>query len=1421
MLSFAAPAFLALAALIGVILLLHSQRERRRVVGSLHLWQRLQLPAGSRRSRRHLPPLSPELILQIAAVLALALALAQPYWSATRPPDHLVVVLDASGTMALPDGDDTRFATATARLTEILGSRDRVGPERVSLLVAGVFPRLEAARWPWQEEVLGGVLARLHPTDGPADWEAAAAVLSSLLRADEATSVLLLSHDRAPEALREAAAPADLIEVQVGTPLPQMQIRAEVIPEEPGDGRWRVEGSVDFGGGLAEAEIEIGYAATAADAPLPWVRLPLTADAAGEASFSQQVSLPGPGILSVAPASAEAAWSNTARFVLADEPPAVDVLYIGEGGQPLLTALQAIDGIDIYQADALPEDVTRFGLVVLDDVIVPRVPETNTVWIGTARVDGMPEPPPLPEPDPDTWDGRHPLSRDMDWSALRIGAARALTAEPLAETILGSQGLPLIEVGSSQHGRSVHLAFDPTDSNWPDQSSLALFAAGLVEWLGLRPGMLAPACEVGTRCMLDARLAGTLLTPVAPADAPTVRLGDPVEFNPEVAGLFRLDGDEAGRYLAVNAAPGLLDLPDAGSEPPLAASVLARSWSVWLLVFAAGCLAAEGIISARRKGRFALPAPLALGATALALAAVINLPIPATQAREAVMLILPPALGGAGERSADPRTEPLAEARPGVIVADGSVGVLADPDSDPAAIPPAGPGPIPHGRAMMELAAAMIPEGQAGRIVLGADLAVTPGALATPLRNDIVVERLPDAGPVGGEVLVRGIELPRQVIAGDAIPLVGLVHAQGPTDAELRILRDGEPIATQEVALAAGHNRIETTLPELAPGETLVEMEVVAPADTFAENNRAGRIVTALPARPVAILAPDPEHAAAFAAMLEREGLEAVVLPPSAAPQYQREWLDYGGVVLLDMPAIALSVRQHGLIETAVAEHGLGLLILGGPNSFGPGGYFETALERLSPLSSRIPRDAPEVAMVFVLDRSGSMQQPVGDGNRLDVAKRATLAAVELLNPASQVGIVVFDAEATTILPLGPLELDQTRRALESVDPGGGTAIYPGLVEALAMLEGVEAPARHVVVMTDGLSQPGDFPGILSAMRAEGITASAVAIGQGSDRNTVEAIAALGGGSSHATSDFEALPSILSQEAMLLSAPIEEIRSQPRWIDPDAAFLRGLPNPMPPVDGFVLTTPKPQARIAMVTPDSEERDMPLLGWWRYGNGAVVALSTEATGPWTRNWHALESYAGMWGRMLREFQPATPGPGLHLTADGDGEALQVTLTAFDESGAPQTGMAITAVVSVPGSEAPVRARMREERAGFYRAGIALGAPGRYDVTVAGADAATEVGAAFHHSYPVQYDLAHPGGGAARLVAATGGAQRDAAEIRAASAGINWIWRGGWPAWALLALGVFMAELVRRYAGFSLRPRPRGAAAPSTERQGASL
>src|SRR5690606_10515291 len=150
---------------------------------------------------------------------------------------------------------------------------------------------------------------------------------------------------------------------------------------------------------------------------------------------------------------------------------------------------------------------------------------------------------------------------------------------------------------------------------------------------------------------------------------------------------------------------------------------------------------------------------------------------------------------------------------------------------------------------------------------------------------------------------------------------------------------------------------------------------------------------------------------------LERRGFQLEGKPPHAAGSRPEAYLGNDAVVLMDVAAIDLARAQQDALDAWVREHGGGLALLGGERSFGPGGYLETPLDSLSPLSSKVSRDAPAVAMLFVLDRSGSMQQVVDGVSRLDIAKEATLAANELLGEGSEIAIVVFDEEARVLLP--------------------------------------------------------------------------------------------------------------------------------------------------------------------------------------------------------------------------------------------------------------------------------------------------------------------------------------------------------------------------------------------------------------------
>jgi hypothetical protein len=141
-LSFLAPGFLWVLTAVPLVIALHflNNRRRQQTVSALFLWRAASEQVQVR--RRFAPAWL--LLLQLLAVTLLALALAQPVLGGAGRPD-LVIVIDASASMAARDSDGLRMDKARARARELIA-----GSGRVALIRAGsdatVLAGLSAAR---------------------------------------------------------------------------------------------------------------------------------------------------------------------------------------------------------------------------------------------------------------------------------------------------------------------------------------------------------------------------------------------------------------------------------------------------------------------------------------------------------------------------------------------------------------------------------------------------------------------------------------------------------------------------------------------------------------------------------------------------------------------------------------------------------------------------------------------------------------------------------------------------------------------------------------------------------------------------------------------------------------------------------------------------------------------------------------------------------------------------------------------------------------------------------------------------------------------------------------------------------------------------------------------------------------------------
>jgi Mg-chelatase subunit ChlD len=208
--------------------------------------------------------------------------------------------------------------------------------------------------------------------------------------------------------------------------------------------------------------------------------------------------------------------------------------------------------------------------------------------------------------------------------------------------------------------------------------------------------------------------------------------------------------------------------------------------------------------------------------------------------------------------------------------------------------------------------------------------------------------------------------------------------------------------------------------------------------------------------------------------------------------------------VLSNVPATAMSTRQMNNVRTyvqdsAAAHHGRR-----GP-VYGLGGYYKTTVEEILPVRSDFEKEKekPSLAMILVVDKSGSM-----GGTKMEMAKDAAKAAVELLGPKDKVGVIAFDGDIFWIADIqSAANKGQILDKISAIEAGGGTVMGPPMEAALEALQNTPAKLKHVIMLTDGVSEPADFEGIAQNMAQAKMTCSTVAVGDDCDFKVLQEIA--------------------------------------------------------------------------------------------------------------------------------------------------------------------------------------------------------------------------------------------------------------------------------------------------------------------------
>lgn len=529
---------------------------------------------------------------------------------------------------------------------------------------------------------------------------------------------------------------------------------------------------------------------------------------------------------------------------------------------------------------------------------------------------------------------------------------------------------------------------------------------------------------------------------------------------------------------------------------------------------------------------------------------------------------------------------------------------------------------------------------------------------------------------------------PDQVSPGETVQVVAIIDSDLATELVLRAAINGRDLPELRRAIPAG--RTPVPLRFTVEGDEDITLaasiEVAFPQPTADD---AKQIEIGVSRQLPVLVIGDP----VTAALLRTQDIPVREGDPSALTSP----LNYSAIVLRE-GAQAFTPGQLTLLRSYV-ENGGGLLMVGGPESFGLGGWYRTPVEDVLPVTTDLRTDVeiPLVAMILIIDRSMSMT--AGRPTRLSLAQQGAIDVVDLAYPEDLLGLIVFSDRHEWVFPLRQASERAKREMVAdilAIEPQGGTIFEPSYREAIRALSEVTAAIKHIIVLSDGeffdgrgpfarSGTPPDFPAIAREAFARGITTTTIGIGE-ADTSQLVAIARAGGGRFYSAVDIATLPQIFTSEALTAARSFlrEEVLAPSVKRHP---LTLGLSEAPPAIDAYIATGLKPDGEMLLEGRDGE----PILAVRRQGLGKSAALTTD-----------LNAWAGAFGRWLDL-------PGLLGTVV---RWLQTSPAQYSVTVAPSSSKLRIAVDAVQGGQYVDNLQLEAHYAGFSEPLMQV-APGRYE------------------------------------------------------------------------------------------------------------
>lgn len=1221
-----------------IIMYLLKQKHKEVKIPSIMLWQKAVLLSEAQQPWQKLRK-NLIMLLQLIAALLITFVLAKPYIIGIEQVNNYIFVLDSSMSMKTEEENSTRFETAKQKIYEMI---ENVEPNStMSLIVAESQPYI-AVNTTDSKSKVKSALNNLKVTDTSVDTELTKSILEAVYK--ENGGMIYVFSDMALELEK-----LPVKNILIGRSSENMAVTL-VSSSQEGDGLSVLVKVRSYKNSVETQSVALYLDGIIYD----------TKEITIEANESKSVFFYD---VPMTVSKIEARIENKDSLKADDVGYAVNskgrtkkVLLLTEQNIFLEKALSLVGNIELYKAkEGQIEDFSGYDLYIFDGSIPENLPSDGHILVinppdenNFIKVIGKTEIDEISTKDSSLLE----FITDVDFA---IAEAKSVEVPQWAEVIIESGDIPLILCGEENSQKKLVFTFDLHSTDLPLKKEFPIFVYNMLNWY--LPENISKVENVMAGDILEFDLLPNAekVRVIAP-DGTVEVLAPPFPVSPfsntKLSGIYTLEQTVMGKTYSTDFAVNIseeeanlfreqisqnIEVLQAGSERN-------KDIAVIFIILVLLILLIEWILYRKsRLYKHKIINVVRIAVVVILIFSLLGIEIKTTTKQTTTLFLTDISQSMKNNESSviefiQNSLEYKGDNDSVGLVSFGEYAVMDRQISDKIeniVFSQNIEGDFTDIEKALRLSSAVFPEDTLKRIVLISDGQENLGNALQQAKllkeNNIQIDVYPIKNNILSEVQVSEVSVPEYINKETNVNIGVKVNSLNNTQAILKLYKNNTIVAKENITIYKGENNYIFKDVSSEGGSVLYRAEVEAEEDTFKENNVA-YAYSYVEEVPTVLIIDSDDSGSEMEKILMASNLAVARRSYASAPNKLEQLSAYDTIILADVSMNELGEERANLLETYVKTMGGGLIAVAGTNSFAVGGYQDTVLETILPVEMELEdkNKEPNLGMIIVMDRSGSMSSGDYGISKMSLAKEAVVRAVEAMSDKDSIGVITFDTEGEWSVPFQVIggNKENIKNDVSSIISGGGTSILPSLQMAYEKLKDADTKLKHIILLTDGQAESSGYDGLIESMKESGITLSTVAVGSDSDRNLLIRLAESAGGRYYYSTVFTDLPEIFAKEAFLAGKEFINNREFYPVISANSSIMENVEK-LPILGGYIASVAKSRADVVL----KNDKDEPILATWQYGLGKSAAWLSDMDGEWSAQWLSSDEGVQIFKNMV--------------------------------------------------------------------------------------------------------------------------------------------------------------------------------------------